>query len=137
MRTNQNKSNYPNYHCCKPNLINRLIWFPNQSITLIEALKICHNLPKRVKNLIKQTVIDSKIGLVRTNQNKENYPNCHSCKPNLMNRLIWFPNQSIPLREALKICQNLPKRVMNLKKTNGDQFSAWMSENQPKQTDVL
>ena len=44
-----------------------------------------------------------------------------------MNRLIWFPNQSIRLREVLKICQNIPHRVRNptkQKEYNSD--SEWL-----------
>ena len=43
-------------------------------------------------------------------------PNCCSGKQNLMNQLIWFPNQFIQFREILKICQNLPHRFRNPKK---------------------
>ena len=37
-------------------------------------------------------------------------------KLNSVNRLIWFPNQFIRLREALKILQTLPEGVINPKK---------------------
>ena len=89
--------------------MNRMIWFSNKSISLREALKISQNLPKRVRNLTKQTVIDSQLGWVRTNINKQNYPNCpaETVEPAFTyereNRLQW-------LRRNLKFDQNVSSK---------------------------
>ena len=113
-RNNINKAKYTNCHFGKSNPMNRLFRFPNLSIWLRKDLKTCQNLPYKVRNSKRQMEFKSDSECPRTNTNKENYPNCHSGKPNPMNQLVWFSNQSRWLRKDFKKIQNLPYKVRNL-----------------------
>ena len=133
LRTDTNSAKDPN--CCfsKLNSVNRLIWFPNQFIRLREALKICQNLSQRVRKKKKTNQVENQLRMT-DNRHKRRAKDTNYCfsKLNSVNRLIWFPNQFSRLREALKICQNLPQRVRKIKNPNQVENQLQMTENRHK-----
>ena len=78
-------------------------WILNKSKRLRKIMKHFQKIPHRVRNQKKQTECNSDSKLPRTNTNKAKYLNYRSGKPNPMNRLVRFPNQSSRLRKASKL----------------------------------
>ena len=72
-----------------------------------EVLKKFQDLPHRVGNPTKQKECNSDSEWVRIDTNKAKYLNYYFEKLNLMNRLVWFPNQFIQLRKNLKFGQKI------------------------------
>ena len=111
------------------NLMNWLIRFSNWLSLLRKNLKFFHKIPHRVRNPKKMqqcAILSLDEGeLTQIMQSALT----DILGKNLMNWLIRFSNQLRRLRTNLKIFQNIPHRVMNLKKSNGVQFRVPMSEN--------
>ena len=75
--------------------------------------------------------------LPRNNTNKAKYLNYCSGKPNPMNRLVWFTNQSRWWRKDFKKLSEPSLEIQESNKTNIVQFRLRMTKNQHKQSKLL
>ena len=97
---------------------------PNEPAGLV--YQSVHIIEKRFQKILEPSLksqeskkingVQFRLRMTKNQHKRANYPNCHSSKLNSMNRLIWFLNQFKRLREALKICQTIPQKVINQKK---------------------
>ena len=82
----------------------------------------------------KTNKVQFRLRMTKNNTNKANYPNCHSSKPKLMNRMVRFANRSRRLRKDFEKISEPSLQSQGFKKINGVQFLLRMPKNQHKRS---